>query len=166
MTMEQRTRKRNRLDGYSYDQQGTYYLTICVQDRKQVLSRILPSEQGAQVKLLPHGEVADRQLREMNCLYEGIRVDHYVIMPDHIHILLTVLKSEKNEPKNAVISKFVGTFKRFCNKTYGENIWQARSYDHIIRDQQDYETKWIYMDNNPIKWLMTENNPVGSSLPD
>jgi REP element-mobilizing transposase RayT len=47
---------------------------------------------------------------------------------------------------NSVVSRFVSTLKRFCNKEYGENIWQARFYDHIIRDREEYEayTKYIY----------------------
>ena len=41
--------------------------------------------------------------------------------------------------QNSIISWFISTFKRFCNKEYGENIWQSRTYDHIVRDSEDYE---------------------------
>jgi REP element-mobilizing transposase RayT len=41
-------------------------------------------------------------------------------------------------PTNNTISNFIGTFKRLCNKKFGKNIWQYRSYDHIIRDECDY----------------------------
>ena len=87
-------------------------------------------------------------------------VEKYVIMPNHIHLLLWV-KENKNktdngqsrtpvptnvERANNVCSQFVSTFKRFCNKEYGENIWQARFNDHIIRNRDDYEehVKYIY----------------------
>ena len=59
-------------------------------------------------------------------------------------------------PRTSVIARFVGTFKRFCNKEYGQNIWQARYYDHVIRNQQDYDETWEYIDNNPRKWMMTK----------
>ncbi len=41
-------------------------------------------------------------------------------------------------PTNSHIAKFISTYKRFCNKEIGENIWQYRSYDHVIRDEDDY----------------------------
>ena len=60
---------------------------------------------------------------------------------------------EKNaNPTNNRISQFIGTFKRFCNRAYGRNIWQARSYDHVIRGEQDYREIWAYIDENPSRW--------------
>ena len=95
----------------------------------------------------------------MNAFYENLTVDKYVIMPDHIHLLLTI-----NEPdghpgrgvptRTSDIARFVGTFKRFCNKEYGKNIWQSRYYDHVIRNEQDYKETWEYIENNPKKWVI------------
>ena len=84
-------------------------------------------------------------------------------MPNHIHILLW-LKPEAKGPsvtpvptiQNSFISRFVSTFKRFCNKEYGENIWQYRSHDHIILNRQDYEEHLRYILENPIKWHYDE----------
>ena len=87
-------------------------------------------------------------------------------MPNHIHLLLWV-KENKNaiengqsrtpvptniERANSVCSQFVSTFKRFCNKEYGENIWQGRAYDHIIRDRDDYVEHLHYIHSNPRRW--------------
>ena len=58
--------------------------------------------------------------------------------------------------RTSEIARFVGTFKRFCNKEYGENIWQSRYYDHVIRNQQDYNEIWEYIENNPTKWAITK----------
>ena len=55
--------------------------------------------------------------------------------------------------QNSVPSRFVSTFKRFCNKDYGTNIWQYRSNDHIIRNHQDYEEHMQYIYENPVRWL-------------
>ena len=54
--------------------------------------------------------------------------------------------------QNTTLSRFVSTFKRFCNKLYGKNIWQYMSYDHIIRGEEDYKEIWQYIDKNPAKW--------------
>ena len=58
----------------------------------------------------------------------------------------------RSVPTNNTVSNFVGTFKRFCNKEYGKNIWQSRSNDHIIRNQCDYKKIWEYIDQNPVRW--------------
>ncbi len=54
--------------------------------------------------------------------------------------------------QNSVIPQFVSTSKRFCNKEYGRNIWQARFYDHIIRNQTDFRQHIQYIQENPMKW--------------
>ena len=83
-------------------------------------------------------------------------------MPNHIHILLLVnnaanLSGTTNPTlQNSIVSRFVSTFKRFCNKEYGHNIWQARSYDHVIRDQSDYDRHLQYIHNNPYVWEKDE----------
>ena len=46
----------------------------------------------------------------------------------------------------------MSTFKRFCNKEYGENIRQYRSNDHIIRNREDYEEHLRYIYENPLRW--------------
>ena len=84
-------------------------------------------------------------------------------------MLLTVNQKEQSktcvsasDSKNSVIAKFVSTFKRFCNKEFGENIWQTRYYDHIIRNQTDYNETYEYIENNPLNWILkqkeTESN--------
>ena len=60
------------------------------------------------------------------------------------------------ERANSVCSQFVSTFKRFCNKEYGENIWQVRFNDHIIRNRDDYEEHVKYIYENPIRWYYDE----------
>ncbi len=64
----------------------------------------------------------------------------------------------KIDNKNSAIAKFVSTFKRFCNKEYEDNIWQSRYYDHIIRNQEDYNETYSYIENNPAKWVLTHKN--------
>lgn len=57
---------------------------------------------------------------------------------------------------HSTVSRFLSTFKRFCNKEYGDNIWQYRSNDHIIRDRQDYIEHLKYIRNNPVRWQHDE----------
>ena len=97
----------------------------------------------------------------MNDFYENIFVEQYVIMPNHIHILLFV--RDNGSPRTSTptrqtssVSHFVSTFKRFCNKEYGVNIWQRGFHDHIIRNREDYSEHVKYIHENPIYWQYDE----------
>ncbi len=163
--MELPNRQPNRIQGFDYSQNGAYFVTICTQERRKILSQITVGTpvpgcpQKPHNKLLPHGKIAEKHIRQMDAFYDCISVDRYVIMPDHIHFLLTVHETDghpgRGVPTRAsVIARFVGTFKRFCNREYGKNIWQSRYYDHVIRNQQDYNEIWQYIENNPRKWVI------------
>ena len=114
------------------------------------------------MELLPYGMVADKYIKQMNELYENIFVDQYVIMPNHIHLILAVREggsprtSTPTTKQTTSVSHFVSTFKRFCNKEYGRNIWQLGFYDHIIRGREDYEEIVKYIYENPIRWYYDE----------
>ncbi len=109
------------------------------------------------VELLPCGKIADKYVNQLNNFYDNIKIDRYVIMPNHIHIMLFVLDngaSRTSPPtkQHASVAQFVSTFKRFCNKEYGCNIWQRSYNDHIIRDREDYGKHILYICDNPIRW--------------
>lgn len=174
--MEQQNRKGNRIPGYNYSAEGAYFLTICTWSRQPILSKVLvgtglpdcPTE--AKLILLKHGEIAEKYIKQLDTFYYHISVDKYVIMPDHIHLLITLShqKGQSRTPvpteavgRNSEISKFVSTLKRFCNKEYGRNIWQSRYYDHVVRNQQDYNEIWEYIDNNPRKWILMREKDQG-----
>lgn len=159
-------RKNIRLPFYNYSTPGAYFVTIATKDKREILSEIIVGtveDAGPEVKLTDYGRIAEKYLQQMNEFYTHIDIDNYVIMPNHIHFLL-VIKSEENQLEyksefckvnnvNSEVSKFVSTFKRFCNKEYGENIWQSRSYDHVIRGDRDYREIYEYISNNPGRWV-------------
>ena len=156
--MEIPDRKSSRIREYDYSASGAYFITVCTENRAKILSKItgIPGEMpDSGVELLQYGMIAEKYIRQMDDFYDHLSVDKYVIMPDHIHLLITlhdVPGSEKD--RLSAIARFVGSFKRFCNKEYGRNIWQGRFYDHVIRNQDDYNEVWKYIDNNPTKWVM------------
>lgn len=149
-----------RLKNYDYNSPGTYFITICTKNREEILSHICVGTgvlDRPQNRLTKYGQIADKQLIFMSDFYDNVAVDKYVIMPNHIHLLLTIKASPNGRsgtpvPTNSLVAKFISTFKRFCNKVYGYNIWQDRYYDHIIRNQEDYNAKWEYIEYNPLKW--------------
>ena len=152
------TRKPNRLKDYDYSTDGAYFITLCTQNRRALLSNIVGdglSDVPHRVHLLSHGKIADRYIRQMSDFYNNLTVEHYVIMPNHIHMLIRVEgngSSRTPTPTNSVIAKFVGTLKRFCNRELGEQIWQRSYYDHVIRDETDYLRIAEYIQKNPARW--------------
>ena len=152
-------RKRIRLAGYDYITPGYYFATICTKEKRKLLCEIVGTGvlDGPDVRFTAYGEIAQKHLDEMSAFYPDLLVEKYVIMPNHIHLLIHILgcgsgPSRTPVPTNSKISMFVSTFKRFCNKEYGQNIWQSRSHDHVIRNEQDYSKIWEYIENNPRKW--------------
>lgn len=181
-------RKRLRLENYDYSSAGAYFVTICIEGRRRVLSEIVApafagdgaldvptgsnkqyaednampqGANGPQIRLKPIGKIVEKYLLSSENI-SGVTIDQYVIMPDHIHVIIFLdpEKYSKAEggtsrapsPANEMLPHIVSTFKRFCNKDIGSNIFQ-RSYDErVIRDRADYEAKYKYIYENPVRW--------------
>ena len=152
------------MENFDYSTTGAYFITICTANRRQIISQIVGGDVlGApkNVELLPFGIVADKYINQLNEFYDKITVDRYVIMPNHIHIMLLVLEnwsSRTSTPtrQTSSVSCFVSTFKRFCNKEYGSNVWQKSFHDHVIRNRNDYEGHLRYIHENPARWYYDE----------
>ncbi len=182
-------RKPTRIKNFDYNSKGAYFITICTENRRRLLSRVVigdarrgdatrqsyDSQSGeAQtnvgddvlgvpktIKLTPYGKTAENHLKKLNDFYDNVCVDRYVIMPNHIHIMLIVTKDgtpRTSSPTRqcSTVPQFVSTFKRYCNKEYGENIWQRSFNDHIIRNHEDYEEHIRYITDNPTLWYYDE----------
>jgi len=57
---------------------------------------------------------------------------------------------------NSALSRFISALKKYCNMEFGKNIFQRSFYDHIIRDQYDYEKIINYIRTNPSRWQQDE----------
>lgn len=158
--MEHPKRKINRLPGYDYDTGGMYFITICTKGKKCILSKIV----GDDALGVPHnnltelGQVVKKYILSGNRM-ERVSVEKFVIMPNHIHILLTVDMEtggtpRASSPTMAVVPRFVAALKRLVNREAGNDLFQRSYHDHIIRGHQDYMKIWEYIDNNPKQWEM------------
>lgn len=160
--MEQR--KHPRLKGYDYGQDGVYFITICTDKKKKVLSRIVGRGLApAAVLLLPAGQLVSEELENFKTRFSTLTIDQAVIMPNHIHLLLRVAAGASSRPTRDTVSSSVVDMMRVLRSmttrrwnalqgTAGQKLWQPSFYDHIIRDQTDYLTKWNYIDTNPARW--------------
>ncbi len=158
-------RKSPRLQVFDYNTTGAYFITICTKNKEHILSEIVGTGvlDCPQIQLTKYGEIADKYINQLNDFYKNLSVENYVIMPNHIHILLFLRSNGQSRTPvptkaNTPFSQFISTFKRFCNKKYGQNIWQARSYDHVIRNCEDFEKHQKYIHENPIRWYYNESH--------
>ncbi len=124
--MERPVRKVNRLCEYDYSTNGAYFITICTQDRKKILSKIVVGTPvpgcptPPLLELLWHGRIADKYIQQMHAFYDHISIDKYAIMPDHIHLLIT-LHEPGGHPRTGVPTSKLQTasFRDFGKKGCG-----------------------------------------------
>ena len=163
--MEQPCRKSPRLPGYDYSAPGTYFVTICTANRKKTLSRISVGaiHESPVTVLTPYGQVVDDVIA---CLPErfGIEVDRYVIMPNHIHLLLRIPEEtaraihESPLRKRDLLPQIVGYLKMNASKQIHaktattQPLFQRSYHDHIIRGDADYDKIARYIAENPARW--------------
>ena len=150
-------RKSTRLKGYDYSSNGAYFITICVKDRKELLSKIIVGQglAPAENQLTQYGRIAIQQLELLKKRYSEVDVDKYVVMPNHIHILLSVTAGASPCPTiSDVICSFKSITTLLCKKAglKEKSLFQTSFHDHIIRGKNDYEKIWEYIDTNVMNW--------------
>ena len=151
-------RKPTRLKNFDYSTNGAYFITICTQNRKNILSTIV-GEGSPLPKLSRYGEIVDAWIQKMPNKYPEISIDCYVIMPNHIHLLLFVFKDGGRGDPSPTVDAVMGWLKYNATKeinimrqTEGEKIFQRSFYDHIIRNDNDYCEIHNYIYENPARW--------------
>ena len=105
--------------------------------------------------------IAEKYIAEIPKKYPTVSVDKFVIMPDRIHLLLRFGLEEGTGNPSPTLGNVIGWYKYQVTKQInlqsnnkGERIFQRSYYDHVIRNQQDYDEIWQYIDNNPRKWFI------------
>jgi REP element-mobilizing transposase RayT len=156
--MEIKARKPLRKKEFDYSSNGLYFVTICVKNREKILCKIVGGGvlDAPITELTETGKKVEKYILSINNA-EKVTVEKYVIMPDHIHLLLfidnLVGTSGTPSPTNSVLSRTISGFKRLCNKEIGKPIWQRSFTDHIIRGEKDYLEHYRYIEENPILWV-------------
>ena len=146
------SRKPNRLSSFHYATDGGYFITVCTQGHRQILSRISGTpEDGCHVELTELGKLVEQTILAVPAHYAGAYVDRYVIMPNHIHLLLVISSAGGRMISAPTV---VGSMKRYVSRKLGKPIWQKGFYDHVIRSEADYLAHLLYIDENPVKWVI------------
>lgn len=159
-------RKQLRLKGWDYSNNGVYFITICTYEKKMMLSKIYRRGDPCGRPIIEYsvlGKIADNTIKVIEDKF-NVKINKYVIMPNHIHMIIIVDVDNRTTarvvPTN--ISNIVSAYKSIvaneyikeCNKRNVNmgKLWQRSYYDHIIRNEQDYQDAWNYIECNPVKW--------------
>lgn len=149
--MELPKRKQNRLPEYDYELSGAYFITICTANRERILWENVGANCVRPHTLFATGELVKQEIEKWAKIYDNVKIDKYVIMPNHLHLIISI-NADGRTQFAPTISRMVKQFKGSITKRLGRSIFQRSFYDHIIRNEQDHRNIWEYIDNNPIKW--------------
>ena len=166
MSKELPVRKNIRLKEYDYSSAGAYFLTVCVKDGHCILWEQEPNVGANRVRpwLSNIGNIVENEIIKIDGAYENASVDKFVIMPNHIHMIIFIKNNDcdlgiDNHGRTRfapTISRIIKQTKGLITKRIGYSIWQRSFYDHIIRDEAEYQRIWQYIDENPARWVEDE----------
>jgi putative transposase len=158
----------NRLQGYDYGGNGAYFITICTKNRACYFGNIVSKEKGKEIILSEIGVTAYEYWLNIPDHFSFIRLDGFQVMPDHIHGIIIIDKTEIPEtdrmgpyqnkfgPQSKNVGSIIRAYKAavksyaFTNKI--EFSWQERFYDHIVKDEEDLFRIRRYIRSNVDNW--------------
>ena len=148
-------RKPNRLRDYDYSQNGAYFVTICAKEREELFGHIVGATALGRpcVTLTELGKCVDETINIANNNDKnGIQINNYVIMPNHVHLIIVICPKTGDRGRSP-LQFLVRNIKSYVSKWAGFCVWQKSFHDHIIRDEEDYCRIDEYIENNPVRWV-------------
>jgi len=141
---EHPSRKPNRMVGKNYNWNGAYFLTACTKERHCFFGQV----QDGTMILSDIGRIAVETLANTEVIYPSVLLDSFVIMPNHVH-LLVVLLSERHNP---TIQRLMQQWKGIVTKKAEFPLWQDRFDDRIVYGAAGFRKIKKYIENNPMQW--------------
>ena len=153
MNMEPFPKRKNiRMKEYDYSSPGSYFVTVCTNSRDSVLWHNVGAAtcRPMHPTLSAIGEIAESAILQIPQHYNNVSVDKYCIMPDHIHLLITISAMDNGRQIAApTLPTVIGQLKRQVSLQIGRSIWQKSFIDRIIRTEKGYQEVCRYIENNP-----------------
>lgn len=170
-------RKRLRLKDFDYSSNNFYFVTVCIKNKEPLLSNIVGDDAHIvprdahivpkgdliapkRIVLKPYGEIAEKHILRINTMYQNAYVEKYIIMPNHIHMLVFIDGYDNKTvndsgtvraPSPTDLSTVIRTFKTMVTKEIGTPIWQRSFYDEIIKNETHFQNVWNYIAYNALK---------------
>ena len=171
-------RKNLRIPEFDYSQPGAYFVTIVAQDRKTLFGHIIDGE----MILNDMGKMVEEVWIAIPKHFPNVELGEFVIMPNHIHGIISItveathavaaqdetlveathaspLPRVSRGPLPGSIGAIIGSFKSAASKRFREipnnpekRLWQQNYYEHVIRNERDYQAIFDYIVANPMNW--------------
>ena len=149
--MDYPERKHPRYRWHDYNG-GLYFITICTKDKKHYFGYITNNE----IVYSEIGMVAAQRIDEISLHWNGVEVLTSVVMPNHVHLIITIdgMIYQNNNNRTAtprrgptlgglhsylavIVGGFKAGVKRYANSHGLSFEWQSGYHDHIIRDNDN-----------------------------
>jgi len=162
-----------RLKDYDYSASGKYFVTICTQDRALLFGEVTVGAGLVSALMIMNdaGEMIERIYVETINSFENVAIDKYIVMPNHFHGTIMIKDDQRADTKpDPTIGDILSAFKSKTTSEYikgvktglypqfNKRIWQRNYYEHVIRNDADYQARWQYIDENPARWTEDEYN--------
>ena len=141
--------------GFDYSQEAVYFVTICSHENKHIFGDV--SKIGDSNVFFPSsiGELVKENFFRLPERFPEFTLIHFSLLPNHLHFLTMKKKIDHDNLKT--LSDLVGAFKLLSdravrNEMSGVRIWQKSFHDHIIRREKDFQTHWLYIEENLNRW--------------
>lgn len=148
--------------------EGSFFVTICTKNRNHYFGEIINGEMAYS----PIGQFAHQSIKQIELLHGDIKTPVFQVMPNHIHILFVVIRSQHYQKTNEessldngmthianqcgrmshVIARFKSAVTKYSRQHNIDFGWQSRFHDHIIRDLREWDLITNYIKNNVDKW--------------
>jgi len=169
---EKHHRRSIRLQGYDYSLPGAYFITICTEKRICLFGNIIYGK----MVLNEYGKIAQQCWLNIPLHYQNVELNEFVVMPNHIHGIIIIndtvgaiheLPQQKTPQQRRLMTlpKIIGRFKMNSAKqlnqlrqTSGLSVWQRNYYEHIIRNEFEFNKIREYIINNPLKWELDKHH--------
>lgn len=164
-----------RLQSHDYRAPGWYFITICTHRRQPFFGTIRNGIMG----LSQAGCIAAQEWLRTAAVRPYVRLDRWIVMPNHIHGLLgitteTPVETSRRDVTGGTTAKrtprlqahsvgaIIGQYKSVCTKRIRRGIrpdfaWQARFYDHVVRNRRSFDRIRRYIASNPQRWDADRN---------
>lgn len=156
-------RRSIRLKGYDYRKPGGYFFTTCILDRRCILGEVVDAEMRCNAL----GDGVWEIWRGLPLHYPHVQLDSFVVMPNHAHGIIVLTDApmppgKKRHPFTEVMRSFKSFSSRAINVvlgTPGVSHWQPNYFEHVIRNQREFDRIRRYIENNPRRWWFDRFSP-------
>lgn len=168
-------RRSIRLKGYDYSQAGAYFITICEVNRESIFGDVVNGEMHPN----QFGEIVLKWWNELPKYYPPVELDEFVVMPNHMHGIIVITdvgaglsrpttgRQDATPTEKRTLGQLVGYFKFQITKEINQvrnagttKVLQGDYYEHIIRNEREWNAIAEYIRNNPANWGADADNPT------